>query len=1181
MPVLGGGAGNPPTSGTKSGTTTVFATTSGTLTTGDCVSISSGNLIDAGGACTTGGGGGTVNSGTANQLAYYATSTNAVSGLAPVVNNAVLVTSGAGVPSESTTLPTGLTIPGYNASITWPTANSAMISAGPGNNSPTGVAPGTATVLYSASNTWQPTSLPTVAVTNLSGTAGAITASGSVGSVTLNLPATITPNLTFSGTHTISGGTTLSNTVTDTYANIAPTASASATLDALGFPAGPISIGGASTTISTAKGFNFASFYQPTYNAINAQTINNAATVYIDGPPIAGTNVTITNAYALKINAGNVSFGGGANVLGTISSGTWNGTAVGVQYGGTGANLSATGGANQVLQQTSSGGAVTVGQLAAANLSNGTTGSGGAIVLATSPTISAPTLTGSSNLGTPGSIALNNATSASLPLAAIGGAAVSNCLLGVTGPIWAASAQCDLLNVAQTFAAVKTFPAGDLVLSNTSGGTTTLNGAASASNVTITVPAATDTVDLIGTAQTFSATKTFSTAPAFTAAGAPFSVTSSTNVANLNASSLNGATFAAPGAIGGTTPAAGTFTSVTSNGLTSGLCVQTGAGGLLTTATSACATGTPAFSALSGGTNTTAAMVVGAGSSLNYTSTGTINASSLNGVTLSAPGTLNGVVSFSTTTNMTSSTTLPSGLTIPAPTLTGASALGTPGSITLTNATAASLPIAAIGGAVNGSCMLGNATPAWSASSTCLLTGGGQTITGSDTFTAAQTFKSNVAFQASDASVSFTVAPVTGAVSSITASGSSSVLPGFTSVGTNAGMGFTVPSGTGLFTWVNGTITMGTWGTTGIVLNDATGVAAGTAQGAGTINAKGLYVNGQVVGTGGGNVSASGTITNGAIPLWASSTTLSGSLLIPANGSCVLGSAGAWAVSATCLLTNAAQTISATKTFSTAPIVSATALPAQAAGNLGLAGTAALPTLGATAEGDIFLTAAGGLNLVGDGSTSDFTLLNKSNQSVCSVATGTTALTCANLIDSGIAANAIVKGGGSAAMSASSMTDAGAGVVVGSPTGGAQGAGSINAATLYDNGVAVATPITASWAPGQNLQISGTNVGISLYTTLVARTVGSITCRMDKAVGASGDTIQVWMAPSGTALSSGTQLTGASTPCNADTGTLYTNQTGLLGATTAIPANSSIGIIAVGSNWGSSGGAGAVTIILN
>ena len=81
-PVIGGGAGAAPSSGTKSGNTNIFATATGTLTNGHCVSIdSNGNFVDAGGACTTGGGGGTVNSATAGQLAYYAGTGTAVSGL--------------------------------------------------------------------------------------------------------------------------------------------------------------------------------------------------------------------------------------------------------------------------------------------------------------------------------------------------------------------------------------------------------------------------------------------------------------------------------------------------------------------------------------------------------------------------------------------------------------------------------------------------------------------------------------------------------------------------------------------------------------------------------------------------------------------------------------------------------------------------------------------------------------------------------------------------------------------------------------------------------------------------------------------------------------------------------------------------------------------------------------------
>lgn len=63
------------------GNTATVGTTSGVLTSGHCVSIdANANLVDAGGACTTGGGGGTVNAGTAGQIAYYGTSSTIVSG---------------------------------------------------------------------------------------------------------------------------------------------------------------------------------------------------------------------------------------------------------------------------------------------------------------------------------------------------------------------------------------------------------------------------------------------------------------------------------------------------------------------------------------------------------------------------------------------------------------------------------------------------------------------------------------------------------------------------------------------------------------------------------------------------------------------------------------------------------------------------------------------------------------------------------------------------------------------------------------------------------------------------------------------------------------------------------------------------------------------------------------------
>ena len=57
---------------------------------------------------------------------------------------------------------------------------------------------------------------------------------------------------------------------------------------------------------------------------------------------------------------------------------------LGLAHGGTNADLSGTGGASQVLKQVTAGAAVTVGQLAASDLSNGVTGTG-AVVLANAP----------------------------------------------------------------------------------------------------------------------------------------------------------------------------------------------------------------------------------------------------------------------------------------------------------------------------------------------------------------------------------------------------------------------------------------------------------------------------------------------------------------------------------------------------------------------------------------------------------------------------------------------------------------------------------------------------------------------------------------------------------------------------------------------------------------------------
>lgn len=77
------------------------------LTAGNCIkALNSFQGQDAGAPC----GAGTVSSGTQNQMAWYAATGSAVSGLA-TANSGVLVTSSGGVPSISATLPSGLTIP--------------------------------------------------------------------------------------------------------------------------------------------------------------------------------------------------------------------------------------------------------------------------------------------------------------------------------------------------------------------------------------------------------------------------------------------------------------------------------------------------------------------------------------------------------------------------------------------------------------------------------------------------------------------------------------------------------------------------------------------------------------------------------------------------------------------------------------------------------------------------------------------------------------------------------------------------------------------------------------------------------------------------------------------------------------------------------------------------------------
>lgn len=82
-------------------------------------------------------------------------------------------------------------------------------------------------------------------------------------------------------------------------------------------------------------------------------------------------------------------------------------------------------------------------------------------------------------------------------------------------------------------------------------------------------------------------------------------------------------------------------------------------------------------------------------------------------------------------------------------------------------------------------------------------------------------------------------------------------------------------------------------------------------------------------------------------------------------------------------------TLSGTTTFSGTNAVIGTTLPTQAAGTLGLGGLTSTPTLGASGEGDIYLTTNGGLNFIGQGVNNDVAVRNKGGTSVMIVPTGT------------------------------------------------------------------------------------------------------------------------------------------------------------------------------------------------
>lgn len=148
----------------------------------------------------------------------------------------------------------------------------------------------------------------------------------------------------------------------------------------------------------------------------------------------------------------------------------------------------------------------------------------------------------------------------------------------------------------------------NIAISPTGTGTVTISPAGA---LTIN-PTAASTINNTSIGATTATTGRFTTVTSTQATGtAPFTVTSTTNVANLSASSLNGATFAAPGAIGSTTPGTAKFTTITETNLLLSNAAPTISSGFGTSPSISANNGTAAFRVNVGTGGTATSGVIG------------------------------------------------------------------------------------------------------------------------------------------------------------------------------------------------------------------------------------------------------------------------------------------------------------------------------------------------------------------------------------------------------------------------------------------------------------------------------------------------------------------------------------------------------------------------------------------